>query len=76
MYFYLQMDNKNFIKADNNVIVKKQSIRWMKKMDECILICSKSTGCSTADAHRVCEINNSVSYALLNKQFQLFDCHP
>ena len=67
------MDNKYFIKADNNVLVNKKSIRWMKKMDECILICSKSVGCSSADALKVCKINNSVSYALLNHQFQLFD---
>jgi len=67
------MVNKYFIKADNNVLVNKKSIKWMKKMDECILICAKSTGCSYIDAHKVCKLNNTVSYDLLNKQFQLFD---
>ena len=67
------MNNKNFIKADNNVLVNKKCIRWMKKMDECILICTKPVGCSSADALKVCKINNSISYDLLNKQFQLFD---
>jgi hypothetical protein len=39
------MDN-NYIKTDNNKIINERCIRWVRKMDECLYICTKENGCS------------------------------
>ena len=41
----------------------------MKKIDECLYICTKSTGCILEDTHRLCKINNENSYTQLHKHF-------
>ena len=61
-----------YIKADNNVVVNEKYIRWIKKIDECMNICSKMDGCSIghSDSLRVCKLYNPSSYNKLNKLFQ------
>ena len=53
---------------DNNKIMNEQAIKWVKKMDECLHICTKSTGCSidNGDTHKICK---PASYNKLNKHF-------
>jgi hypothetical protein len=65
------MENNNplFIKADNNCIINIHCIRWVKKMEECLQICSKSDGCSIENTHKLCKINNLESYKRLNRNF-------
>ena len=62
----------NYIKVDNNKIINENCIRWVKKMDECLEICTKSTGCNsiTGDTHKICKANNEASYNKLNKLFE------
>ena len=63
-------DNKQFIKVDDNTVINKNTIRWIKKMDECLAVCVKSDGCIIdKNTHKICKINNYDSYALLNKYF-------
>lgn len=67
------MENNNnplFIKADNNIIINMKCIRWVKKMDECLQICSKTDGCGIENTHKVCKINNGESYRRLNRFFE------
>lgn len=64
-------NDKPFIKVDNNIILNINCIRWVKKMDECLQICSKSNGCyGEKDTHQICKINNLVSYNRINKFFE------
>jgi hypothetical protein len=61
-----------FIKVDNNRIINETSIIWIKKMNDCLEVCTKSTGCniiSNIDTHRICKLNNIDSYNKLNKYF-------
>jgi len=63
-------DNKNiYIKMDNNKVINEKCIKWIKKMDECLAVCTKSNGCYDKDTHRVCKINNEDSYNKLDKHF-------
>lgn len=63
-------NNNSFIKVDDNVILNMKCIRWVKKMDECLQICSKSNGCNGyGDTRKVCKINNEDSYHRLNRYF-------
>ena len=46
--------NTNFIKADNNTIININAIRWIKKMDECLAVCTRSDGCVVnATTHKI-----------------------
>jgi hypothetical protein len=62
-------DNLQFIKVDNNTIINIKTIRWVKKMDECLAVCNKSDGCTKYTIHTLCKVNNNDSYNLLNKYF-------
>ena len=57
--------NTKFIKIGDTVI-NESNIRWLKKIDECIEICTKSNGCGGTpikdDTHVVCKINKPSSY--------------
>lgn len=64
------MEQQRFIKVDDNIILDMNCIRWVKKMDECLQICSKSNGCKgNEDTHKICKINNEDSYHRLNRFF-------
>ena len=58
-----------YIKTDDNKIVNEKAIKWVKKMDECLHICTKFVGCSIGDTHKLCKINHPTSYHYLNKHF-------
>ena len=63
--------NKQFIQVDALKLINIQCIRWVKKMDECLQICSKANGCTGGvDTHQVCKINNAESYRRLNRLFE------
>jgi hypothetical protein len=66
------MERNNYIKTDDNKIIKEKSIKWIKKMDECLLVCTKSTGCGAnkVDTHSICKLNNPTIYYLLNQFFK------
>jgi hypothetical protein len=63
-------NSETYIKADGNKIINEKCIRWVKKIDECLLVCTKSNGCGgDGDTNKICKINNSESYNKLNKHF-------
>ena len=69
--------NQEFIKTDNNVIVNENTIRWVKKINDCMEICSKLNGCfyhdslsNTVELFRVCKSITPKSYEKLNRHFQ------
>ncbi len=60
-----------YLKADDNKIINETNIIWVKKMNDCLYVCTKTTGCcSTIDAHKVCKLNSPESYAKLNTHFE------
>jgi hypothetical protein len=61
----------SYIKTDDNKIIKESCIRWVKKMSDCLEVCTISTGCSAGiDTHKICKSNNPESYNKLNKLFE------
>jgi len=64
--------NQSYIKADDNKIINESQIRWIKKMSECLEVCTKSSGCEVGNGstHKICKINNQESYNKLNKHFE------
>jgi len=65
-------NNQKYIKTDDNIIINEKYIRWIKKIDDCLEVCTKTNGCSllNKDTHKICKINSLDSYNKLNKHFQ------
>jgi len=61
-----------YLKTDDSKVINMKCITWVKKMDECLAVCTKTVGCSVEDGstHKICKINNSESYKKLNKYFE------
>ena len=64
--------NEIYIKADDNIIVNEKYIRWIKKMSDCLEVCTKQSGCNikNGDTHKICKLNSFDSYNKLNKHFE------
>jgi len=61
----------SYLKTDDNKIINEKCIRWVKKMSECLEVCTKSSGCTNnVDTHKICKVNNLASYNKLNKHFE------
>ena len=62
----------SYIKTDDNKIINEKCIRWVKKMNDCLEVCTKIIGCSTEykDTHTICKVNNLESYNKLDKHFE------
>ena len=62
-----KIDRNTYIKTDNNTIINENCIRWVKKYNECLEICTKVLGCDPGkDTHKVCKD----SYNKLNVFFK------
>jgi hypothetical protein len=61
----------SYIKTDDNRIINEKYITWVKKMNECLEVCTKTSGCTEdgKDVHKICKINSPDSYTRLNKYF-------
>jgi hypothetical protein len=66
--------NVSYIKTDNNKIINETHIRWVKKLNNCLEVCTKSTGCNirNGDTHRICKLNTPDSYEKLNAHLSTF----
>jgi hypothetical protein len=57
--------------ACNETIINEAYIRWVKKMNECLEVCTRTLGCDgNGDTHSICKSNNLESYNKLNKHFE------
>ena len=61
----------SYIKTDDNKIINEKYIRWVRKMADCLEVCTKSNGCAIelGQTHKICKLNNPDSFAKLNQQF-------
>ena len=65
------MENTNFIKADDNTIINAKTILWIKKMNDCLEVCSKINGCRLEhETHKICKFHTPDSYNKLNVLFE------
>ena len=61
----------SYIKTGDNKIINENSIRWVKKMGDCLEVCALQTGCSVRyNTHTICKFDNLDSYNKLNKHFE------
>ena len=65
------MEN-SYLKTDDNKLINEKCITWVKKMNECLEVCTKSTGCvgnKWGDTHKICKLTSPDSYQKLNDLF-------
>lgn len=59
-------NNTNFdsyIKADGERYINPKYIHWIKQIDECYSVCTKSFGCyEDSGTHKVCKSKNPTGY--------------
>ena len=61
----------SFIKTDDNFIINQAAIRWVKKMNECLEVCTKQDGCFLEkETIKICKANSLDSYNKLNAYFK------
>ena len=67
----MENNNVSYLKTDDNKIINEKCIRWVKKMGDCLEVCTKSNGCNATGktTHRICKLNNPYSYDKLNNFF-------
>lgn len=66
----METKTNSYIKADNNIVINEHYIRWIKKIDECLEVCTKQSGCMPGtETQRICKINTPDSYHKLNVSF-------
>lgn len=67
----MENNKRLFLKTDDNRIINEKCIRWVKKMNDCLEVCIKTTGCIGGDdTIKICKCNNLDSYNKLNKYFE------
>jgi len=59
----------SYIKTDDNKLINEACIRWVKKINECLEICTRADGCAITQTHRLCNFNNPDSYAYFQSKF-------
>ena len=69
--YIIMGNNETYIKTDDNKIINQKYIKWVQKINDCLEVCTKATGCSLKnDTHKICKLNNLDSYNKLNKYFE------
>lgn len=67
----MEKNQTSFLKTDDNRIINEKCIRWVKKMSDCLEVCTRSNGCLVNEStHRICKVNNPHSYNKLNRFFE------
>lgn len=51
--------NTDFIKFNDDLVLNKKYIRWIKKVHDCMYICTKSDGCNNWSSHVICSSNEN-----------------
>ena len=60
----------SYLRTDDDKIINERCIRWVKKMNECLEVCTISSGCGLKiNTHTICKTNSQSSYEKLNKNF-------
>jgi len=60
----------SYVVTDDQFAINEKHIRWIKKMEDCLRICTKSNGCDVRMAHTICKDKSPASYEKLNRLFK------
>jgi hypothetical protein len=68
----MENTENSYLKTDDDRVINEKYIRWIQKINDCLEVCNKSTGCDVKlkDTHKICKLNNPTSYNKLNQYFE------
>ena len=67
---FMENENPTFLKVSDNTVINVKKIQWIKKYKECMYVCTKSSGCTSFGAHKICKKNNMDIYFKLDNYFE------
>lgn len=60
----------SYIRTDDNTLINETCVKWIKKMNDCLEVCIKSSSCYQGiNTHKICASNSPDSYNKLNSHF-------
>ena len=64
--------NNELIRFHDGLVLNKKYIRWIKKVHDCMYICTKSDGCNNLSSHVICSSNeeHKKDFERLNVMFR------
>lgn len=64
--------NTDLIKFHDGLVLNKKYIRWIKKVHDCMYICTKSDGCNAWSSHVICssDENQKKDFDKINQIFR------
>jgi len=68
----MENNKSTYIKIDENKFINEKSIIWIKKMSDCLEVCTRRRGCSFIDSYKICKFNNPDSYDKVNNLINPF----
>lgn len=65
--------NPSYIKVTNDKLINQQSITWIRRIEECMYICTRTDGCDLEKtSHKICKFDNPSGYNRVNRLFSSF----
>jgi hypothetical protein len=65
------INTPGYFRTDGNKVINERHIRWIKKINDCLEVCTKNDGCVVGkDTHQVCKLYTPDSYKKLNSLFE------
>ncbi len=65
------LDPAKYIRTDNGTLIHERAILWMRRVEECIHLCSRTVGCSEhpvqGNTHRICKDFSPETYNRLKR---------
>jgi hypothetical protein len=59
-----------YVKTDDNKVLNVKAITWIRKMSDCLDVCTRTIGCQLEkDTHKICKFHTPDSYNKLNALF-------
>lgn len=60
----------SYLKISEKTLINEAHIHWIKRYNNCLEICTKSTGCGLHDTHTFCREYNKLAYDKLTKHYK------
>lgn len=66
--------NPPYIKVSNDKLINQNAITWIRRIEECMYICTRSDGCDLVKStHKICKFDNPTGYNRVDNLFSSFE---
>jgi hypothetical protein len=66
----------DFLMIDDDIMINERFVRWVKKVDECMLVCDKLYGCnSVGGTYKICKATHPKNYDVWERKYNELNKH-